>query len=185
MFFYKARAARACGPPNHPHCGGPSAGSAVAAVHGAPLAYGSAVDHSEKLHDWDEIDRATRSSDSELEAVFSGMAERGVRFLVVPGDPFLQSRGEIIAALGKEVPRGRRHHAQRIRRRSVKCGADVADAYHRSGALVAKVLAGATPAILPVERVSKIRLVINLKTAKALGLTVPQLLLAQADKVIE
>ena len=69
--------------------------------------------------------------------------------------------------------------------RHASAGTDDVDASRRAAGYIARILQGAKPSELPIDQATKIELIINLKTAKTLGLTVPQILLAGADEVIE
>jgi putative ABC transport system substrate-binding protein len=124
---------------------------------------------------------------SEIDAAFGRLTELRADAVVVSVDPFLTSQRRRIVALaaGHSVPAiyGVREFA--IAGGLMSYGNDLADAYRQSGIYAAKLLKGANPADLPVQQVVKVELVINLKTAKALGLTFPITLLGRADEVIE
>jgi ABC-type uncharacterized transport system substrate-binding protein len=124
----------------------------------------------------------------ESEQVFASMTQAKVEgFLVLASPASYSERGERLGqlALKYHLPGmfGFEENAQAGGLMSYS--ADVLDLYRRSAAYIDKILRGANPAELPVEQASKYKLVINLKTAKALGLEVPPSLLARADEVIE
>ena len=123
----------------------------------------------------------------ELDSAFATFDVRPARALIVSTDPFLFSQRDQIVSLAAHhrVPAiyDRREYAAAG---GLICyGTDYSDAYRQLGIYTAKILQGTKPADLPIMQPTKFELVINLKTAKALGLTVPQLLLATADEVIE
>jgi ABC-type uncharacterized transport system substrate-binding protein len=123
----------------------------------------------------------------DFEQAFSAMREAHVGgLLVFPGPMFLEERRSIVAHAAKS-----RLPAIYPWREAAGAGGlmsystNFPDMYRRAAIYVDKILRGAKPADLPVEQPTKFELVINLKTAKALGLTIPPSLLARADQVIE
>lgn len=122
----------------------------------------------------------------ELDAAFASAAAQHADAIMDFGDPltFVEAPRIIALAAKHRLPANYlfRHYANGGL--SVY-GADVADLFRRAGDYVDKILKGAKPSDLPVERPTKFELVINMKTAKALGLTVPPSLLIRADQVIE
>jgi putative ABC transport system substrate-binding protein len=127
------------------------------------------------------------STDSDLETAFTMMVQKRVDALAVKPDPFFVGRHERIAALATRhaIPAICSFRTFAEVGGLMSYGAMVVDQYLQAGTYTGKILKGAKPADLPVQQNIKFELVINLKPAKALGLTIPPSLLARADEVIE
>jgi ABC-type uncharacterized transport system substrate-binding protein len=127
------------------------------------------------------------SGPDKIDSAFAMLGREGVEALLVPPDTTFYSRRRQIADLAARTRMpaiyGYREHVEDGGLMSY--GPDIPDQYRRAADYVDKILKGAQPADLPVEQPTKIKLVINLKTATALGLTIPPTLLARADEVIE
>ena len=124
---------------------------------------------------------------SELGNAFAELARRRVQALVVPGDGLFRSNCVWImrAAVGQALPTMVDDRVMVDAGGLVSYSYSVVEENHRFAYFIDKILRGANPADLPVEQPTKFELVINLKTAKALGLTIPQSLLLRTDEVIE
>jgi ABC-type uncharacterized transport system substrate-binding protein len=126
-------------------------------------------------------------SDREIDAAFATLASRPAAALVVNADPFLFIRRAQITALAARhaVPAIYYDREFAVSGGLMSYGTDLPSAWGQAGTYVARILKGEKPAELPVAQPTKFELVINLKTAKALGLEVPSNLLFTADEVIE
>jgi putative tryptophan/tyrosine transport system substrate-binding protein len=123
----------------------------------------------------------------ELNGAFVGMARKRPDSLIVVSDPFLMSRrgGIIAAATQHNLPAMCGFRENVVEGGLMSYGASNPDLYRRAAVFVDKILRGAKPSDLPVEQATAFELVINAKTAKILGLTVPPSLLLRADQVIQ
>jgi len=127
------------------------------------------------------------STDGDLDTVFASMAQLRVGPLLIGDDPFFLARSERLGALALQhaVPAAFVFRSFAAAGGLISYGASAMDAFRLVGVYTGRILKGEKPGDLPIQQATKVELVINLKTAKALGLTVPQSLLGRADEVIE
>ena len=130
---------------------------------------------------------AQATTSQEIETAFESLLRRKAAAILVASDPFFNSRRAQIIALAKAHKVPVVHSVIEYAREGglMSYGASIVEGYRRAGQYVARILKGAEPANLPVQQSEKFELVLNLQTARTLGLEVPPTLLARADEVIE
>jgi putative tryptophan/tyrosine transport system substrate-binding protein len=127
------------------------------------------------------------STEREIDSAFRALAEQRVNALIVASDPFLLSRREQLVALAayQQLPTVYPWPEYTAAGGLMSYGPSLADVYRQGGIYTGRILRGEKPVDLPVQQPTKFELVLNLKTAKSLGLTFPIALLGRADEVIE
>jgi putative ABC transport system substrate-binding protein len=134
-----------------------------------------------------ELQVLNASVESDLDIVFAKLTQSRAGGLVITGGPFFNSRPAQLGALCAKhaVPAIFEFREFAAAGGLVSYGTDVRDSYRLAGIYVARILKGDKPADLPVQQSTKVEMVINLKTSKALGIKVPETLIGRADEVIE
>ena len=127
------------------------------------------------------------SNDTELEASFKSLLEQRVSALLVMSDPYFDTRRDriITFAAQNKLPAIYQFREYAVDGGLISYGPNITESYRHAGTYVGQILKGAKPADLPVFQPTKYEFVINLKTAKSLGLAIPSGLISFADEVIE
>jgi putative tryptophan/tyrosine transport system substrate-binding protein len=127
------------------------------------------------------------STEAELDEAFATFSKTQTGAVLIGADAFFSGRAELLAALAlrHSVPTIYEYRRFAAAGGLASYGGSIADSYRLAGVYTGRILKGEKPADLPVQQSTKIELFINLKTAKTLGITVPQTLLVAADEVIE
>jgi putative ABC transport system substrate-binding protein len=133
-----------------------------------------------------ELDVLRASTERDIDEVFANLVQARVGALVINPDPLFTGRIEQLVALAARYAMPTIYNREFAAAGGlIGYGVNLADAYRLAGVYTGRVLAGAKPADLPVQRSTRVELVINLKMAKTLGITFPTSLLVRADEVIE
>ena len=134
-----------------------------------------------------ELHVLNASTESDFDAAFTNTIQLRAGGLVIAADPFFIGRSEQLATLTVRhaVPTIFETHEFAVAGGLLSYGADITDTYRLAGVYTGRILKGDKPADLPVQQATKVELYINLKTANALGLNVPNTLIGRADDVIE
>ena len=127
------------------------------------------------------------STDEELDAAFDVLVQERIGALLVAADPYFDTRRDRIIALSARhrLPAIYQFREYAVAGGLLSYGVSITDGYRQYGVYAASILKGAKPGDLPVQQVVKFELVINMKTAKALGVKISDNLLSLADEVIE
>ena len=127
------------------------------------------------------------STEGDFDGVFENLIQSRAGGLVISTDPFFTSRSEQLAALAARhaVPAIYKGREFAVAGGLLSYGADVTSTFRLAGTYTGRILKGDKPADLPIQQSTKVELIIDLKTAKALGITFPLSLLGRADEVIE
>jgi putative ABC transport system substrate-binding protein len=127
------------------------------------------------------------STERDFDSVFTTLTQLRAGALLIGTDPFFNVQTKQLAAFAARyaIPASYSNREYAAAGGLMSYGGNLMDSYHLAGVYTGKNLKGEKPAELPVQQAAKVELIINLKTAKALGLTVPTSLLARADEVIE